>query len=50
MCRYLKQNARKSSKVSDISPESRLQLQEWLKADYQLYNHFVKRLDTLIDK
>ena len=46
----MKQNARKSSKVSAISAESRLQLQEWLKADYQLYNHFVQRLDTLIDR
>ena len=48
--RYLKQNARKSSKVSEISETSREQLQNWLQADYKLYNHFEKKLQTLIDR
>ena len=48
--RYLKQNARKSEKVSKIKKSSRDNLVKWLKADFQLYKHFVKKLETLIDK
>lgn len=48
--RYLKQNVRKSSKVSAISDTSRKQLQKWLHADYKLYNHFEKKLQSQIDK
>ena len=48
--RYLKQNARKSSKVSSISESSRAQLQNWLRSDYKLYNHFEKKLQYLIDQ
>jgi len=47
--RYLKQNARKASKVSDISEASRQHLQTWLSSDYKLYNHYVKKLQRLID-
>ena len=48
--RYLKQNARKSEKVSNIKQSSRDHLTNWLKSDFKLYNHFVNKLETLIDK
>jgi len=38
--RYLKLNARKESKVSNITASARATLQEWLAADYRLYDHF----------
>ena len=38
--RYLKQNARKASKVTNITKEARDTLTQWLEADYRLYNHF----------
>ena len=48
--RYLKQNARKSEKVSNIKKSARDHLTNWLKADFKLYRHFVNKLNTLIDK
>ena len=45
----MKQNARKASKVSEISETSRKHLQTWLSSDYKLYNHYVKKLQRLID-
>lgn len=48
--RYLKQNARKSEKVSNIKQSSRDHLTNWLKSDFKLYKHFVDKLETLMDK
>ena len=48
--RYLKQNARKSEKVSNIKKTARDHLTNWLKADFKLYKHFVEKLQALIDK
>ena len=48
--RYLKQNARKSEKVSNIKQSSRDYLTRWLKSDFKLYNHFANKLETIIDK
>ena len=48
--RYLKQNARKSEKVSNIKQSSRDLLTNWLKSDFKLYKHFVNKLETLMDK
>ena len=41
----LKLNARKSSQKSALSDETRQKLKSWLAADYQLYNHFVEKLE-----
>ena len=41
----LKLNARKASKKSALSERARQKLKSWLAADYQLYNHFVKKLE-----
>ena len=41
----LKLNARKSSQKSTLSEEMRQKLKFWLAADYQLYNHFAKKLE-----
>ena len=49
-CRYLKQNARKSSKVSNITEAARGSLETWLEADRKLYDHFVKKINLLIDR
>ena len=49
-CRYLKQNARKSSAVSNMTAAARSNLQTWLQADDRLYTHFLKKLNILIDR
>ena len=41
----LKLNARKASQKSALSEETRRKLKSWLAADYQLYNHFAKKLE-----
>ena len=48
--RYLKQNARKSSKVSNITETARGSLETWLEADRKLYDHFAQKMDDLIDR
>ena len=48
--RYLKQNARKSSKVSNITETARGYLETWLEADRKLYDHFLQKMDDLIDR
>ena len=48
--RYLKQNARVSSKVSNITKAARDSLESWLEADRKLYNHFVQKMDGLINR
>ena len=48
--RYLKQNARKSSKVSNITETARGSLETWLEADRKLYDHFLQKMDDLIDR
>ena len=35
--------------MSEISETSRKHLQTWLSSDYKLYNHYVKKLQRLID-
>lgn len=47
--RYLKQNARKSSKVSNITSEARQTLKEWLSADYKLYDHFKSKFQLAVE-
>ena len=47
--RYLKQNARVSNRVSNITDVARQQLSKWLSSDYKLYNHFAKKLQVQID-
>ena len=42
----LKLNARKVSQKSALSEETRRKLKSWLAADYQLYNHFAKKLEA----
>ena len=42
----LKLNARKASQKSALSEETREKLKSWLAADYQLYNHFAKKLEN----
>lgn len=41
--RYLKQNARKSSLVSNITETARGRLESWLDADQRLYSHFIRK-------
>ena len=41
----MKLNARKASQKSALSEETRQKLKSWLAADYQLYNHFAKKLE-----
>ena len=63
--RYLKQNARKSSKVSNITSEARQTLkvldcsllneyssicEEWLSADYKLYDHFKSKFHLAVER
>ena len=50
ICRYLKQNARKSSKVSNITETARGSLESWLEADRKLYDHFLQKMNHLIDR
>ena len=50
ICRYLKQNARKSSKVSNITETARGSLESWLEADRKLYDHFAQKINHLIDR
>ena len=49
-CRYLKQNARKSSKVSNITETARGSLETWLEADKKLYDHFLLKINAQIDR
>jgi hypothetical protein len=45
----LQQNERLAEyKVTSITPESRLILQQWMKADYQLYNYFQHKINDEI--
>ena len=48
--RYLKQNARVSSKVSNITETARDSLETWLEADRKLYDHFSQKMNDLIDR
>ena len=48
--RYLKQNARKVEKVSNITAEARGQLTTWLAADYRLYKHYKDKFDLEVEK
>merc|ERR1719369_463414 len=41
--RYLKQNARKAEKVSNITKEATGLLKTWLSADFLLYEHFLTK-------
>jgi len=47
--RYLKLNARKGNKVSNITTEARTTLTEWLAADYQLYDHFKAKFNAAVE-
>ena len=47
---YLKQNARKASKISNITTSTQKYLESWLQADYQLYDHFLAKYESLADK
>ena len=42
----LKLNAVKSELKSDLSPEARQKLKDWLWGDYMLYDHFKAKLET----
>ena len=46
----MKQNAGKSSKVSNITEATRGSLETWLEADRKLYDHFVQKINVLIDR
>ena len=48
--RYLKLNARKASKVSNITEAARGSLETWLEADRKLYDHFAQKINRLIDR
>ena len=48
--RYLKQNARKANKVSNITEEARGQLKTWLSADFQLYKHYENKFQLEVEK
>ena len=45
----VKLNARRESTKSVLSDEVREALKDYLKADYQLYNHFSKKFDKLVN-
>ena len=47
---YLKQNVRKASKISNITKSTQKYLKSWLQADYQLYDHFLAKYESLADK
>ena len=42
---YLKLNARQEGKKSALSDKARKALEEWLKSDYELYNHFSEKFE-----
>ena len=46
----LAQNARKASKVSNITETAKQYLTSWLSSDYQLYQHFLTKFESLADK
>ena len=48
--RYLKQNARKASVVSNITERARERLGSWLEGDQRLYSHFVRKINLQIDR
>jgi hypothetical protein len=48
--RYLKQNARKADKVSNITEEARGQLTSWLAADFRLYKHYEAKFQLEVEK
>merc|ERR1711915_1148872 len=48
--RYLKQNARKLSKVSKINETARGYLKNWLKAEYKLYDYYAEVLEQKIEE
>jgi len=48
--RYLKQNARKLSKVSKINETARGYLKNWLRAEYKLYDFYVGELEDKIEE
>jgi len=48
--RYLKQNARKLSKVSKINETARGYLKNWLRAEYKLYDYYVEVLEQKIEE
>eukprot|EP00090_Calanus_glacialis_P043574 TRINITY_DN7717_c0_g1_i3.p1 TRINITY_DN7717_c0_g1~~TRINITY_DN7717_c0_g1_i3.p1 ORF type:complete len:421 (-),score=144.99 TRINITY_DN7717_c0_g1_i3:79-1341(-) len=48
--RYLKQNARKVEKVSNITAEARGQLTTWLAADFRLYKHYQDKFELEVEK
>ena len=48
--RYLKQNARKADKVSNITQEARETLTNWLSADYKLYKHYEQKFQAEVEK
>ena len=50
MSRYLKQNARKLSKVSKINETARGYLKNWLRAEYKLYDYYVEVLEQKIEE
>ena len=48
--RYLKQNARKASVVSNITERARERLESWLEGDQRLYSHFVRKINLQMDR
>ena len=47
---YLKLNARQEGKKSALSDEARRALEEWLKSDYELYNHFREKFEREVER
>ena len=47
---YLKLNARQEGKKSALSEKARRALEEWLKSDYELYNHFREKFEKEVAK
>ena len=47
---YLKLNSLKKEMKSQISPEARAALKEWLWGDYLLYDHFKKKFEATINE
>jgi len=47
--RYLRQNSRKASKVSNITVEAKEALTNWLEADFQLYRHFEQKYQQEVE-
>ena len=45
---YLKKNHRKEETKSKLTPEARAALQEWLWADYKLYDHFKAEMERKV--